>query len=102
MIEAIVNDCQLVMVPQKGDQFLNAKLVAGDTMKAGVEVNRRDEDGYFWKEDIQKAVQMAMGEEGTSIRENQAKWKEFLLDEEIQSKFIKDLVMDMRAMANLN
>ncbi|CAH9140651.1 unnamed protein product [Cuscuta epithymum] len=101
VIEAMVNDCQLVMLPLRGDQFLNAKLVAAD-LKAGVEVNRRDEDGYFWKEDIQEAVQRAMGEEGTLTRENQKKWKKFLVDKEIQSKFIKDLVKEMRSMAALD
>nr|GMD15670.1 UDP rhamnose:anthocyanidin-3-glucoside rhamnosyltransferase [Ipomoea batatas] len=101
VIEGIVNECQLVMLPLKGDQFMNAKLLGGD-MKIGVEVNRRDEDGYFWKEDIQKAVQTIMGEEGASTRANQAKWKEFLVDKEIQSKFIKDLVKVMRDMATMN
>nr|GLL30826.1 anthocyanidin 3-O-glucosyltransferase-like [Ipomoea trifida] len=101
VIEGIVNECQLVMLPLKGDQFMNAKLLAGD-MKIGVEVNRRDEDGFFWKEDIQKAVQRIMGEEGASTRANQAKWKEFLVDKEIQTKFIKDLVKVMRDMATMN
>ncbi|XP_031101441.1 anthocyanidin-3-O-glucoside rhamnosyltransferase-like [Ipomoea triloba] len=101
VIEGIVNECQLVILPLKGDQFMNAKLLAGD-MKIGVEVNRRDEDGYFWKEDIQKAMQTITGEEGASTRANQAKWKEFLVDKEIQSKFIKDLVKVMRDMATMN
>ncbi|CAI9780649.1 unnamed protein product [Fraxinus pennsylvanica] len=35
VIEAIVNDRRLVMLPQKGDQFVNSKLVHGDH-KAGV------------------------------------------------------------------
>ncbi|KAJ6698686.1 GLYCOSYLTRANSFERASE [Salix purpurea] len=48
LIEALVNDCQLAMLPLKGDQFLNTKLIAGD-LKAGVEINRRDEDGLFRK-----------------------------------------------------
>lgn len=56
-----MNDCQVVMLPQKVDQFLNAKLLNGD-MKAGVEVNWRDEDGYFDKEDIKEAVEMVMVE----------------------------------------
>ncbi|VFR02017.1 unnamed protein product [Cuscuta campestris] len=101
VIEAMANDCQLVMIPQKGDQFLNAKLVAAD-MAAGVEVNRREEDGYFGKEDVEEAVLGAMGAKGSLIRANHKKWREFLLDREIQSKFIKDLVHEMRAMVALN
>ncbi|XP_009761380.1 anthocyanidin-3-O-glucoside rhamnosyltransferase [Nicotiana tabacum] len=105
VIEALVNDCQVVMLPQKGDQFLNAKLVSGD-MKAGVEVNRRDEDGYFGKEDIKEAAEMVMVEidkqPGKLIRENQKKWKEFLLNKDIQCKFIEDLVHEMMAMAKVS
>ncbi|KAE8676284.1 Anthocyanidin 3-O-glucosyltransferase [Hibiscus syriacus] len=85
IIEAIMNDCQLVLLPLKGDQFLNAKLVAGD-LKAGVEVTRRDEDGYFSMEDINKAVPVETvmvdvdKEPGISVRENHMKWKQFLLN----------------------
>ncbi|KAH0636506.1 anthocyanidin 3-O-glucosyltransferase [Solanum tuberosum] len=105
VIEALVNDCQVVMLPQKGDQFLNAKLVSGD-MKAGVEVNRRDEDGYFGKQDIKEAVEMVMmevdKEPGKFFRENQKKWKEFLLNTDIQCKFIEDLVYEMKAMVKIS
>ncbi|KAE8675163.1 Anthocyanidin 3-O-glucosyltransferase [Hibiscus syriacus] len=101
MIKAMMNDCQLVLLPFKGDQFLNSKLVAGD-LKAGVEVSRRDEDGYFSMEDIKKAVETVMvdvdKEPGISIRKNHMKWKEFLLNSEIQGKFISDLVEEMTAM----
>ncbi|WJX20073.1 anthocyanidin 3-O-glucoside 2'''-O-xylosyltransferase [Trifolium repens] len=77
VIEAIVNDCQLVILPFKGDQFFNSKLIAND-LKAGIEVNRKEEDGYFYKEDILKAVKIMMvdyeKEPGKSIRENHMKW----------------------------
>ncbi|KAK9281216.1 hypothetical protein L1049_004111 [Liquidambar formosana] len=102
VIEALVNDCQLVLLPQKGDQFLNSKLISGD-MKVGVEVNRREDDGYFGKENIFEAVKKVMveidKEPGMSIRANQEKWREFLLDGEIQNKFIFDLIEEMKAMA---
>ncbi|OMO94979.1 UDP-glucuronosyl/UDP-glucosyltransferase [Corchorus olitorius] len=35
VIEALMNDCQLVLLPFKGDQFLNSKLMAGDLKAAG-------------------------------------------------------------------
>lgn len=104
VIEAIVNDCQLTMLPIRGDQFLNAKLVSSD-LKAGVEVNRRDEDGYFGKDDIKDAVEKVMAdideEPAKSIRENHKKWKEFLQNTEIQKKFIYDLVKEMEALAGV-
>ncbi|KAF5746283.1 hypothetical protein HS088_TW06G00454 [Tripterygium wilfordii] len=101
VIEGIVSECQLVFLPFKGDQFLNAKLIAGD-MKAGVEVNRRDEDGYFGKEDILEAIKTVMvdidKEPGATIRENNNNWREFLLNKEIQDRFITDMVEQMKAM----
>ncbi|OMO66020.1 UDP-glucuronosyl/UDP-glucosyltransferase [Corchorus capsularis] len=102
VIEALMNDCQLVLLPFKGDQFLNSNLMAGD-LKAAVEVTRREEDGFFTKEDIRDAVKTVMvevdDEPGMSIRENHNKWKQFLLNSEIQAKFISDLVQEMKVMA---
>ncbi|KAG6770133.1 hypothetical protein POTOM_025803 [Populus tomentosa] len=102
LIEALVNDCQLAMLPLKGDQFLNTKLIAGD-LRAGVEINRRDEDGYFGKDDICEAVKAVMldvdKEPGKSTRENHKKWREFLLNAQIQNKYIAELIEELKAMA---
>lgn len=102
VIEAMVNDCQLVLLPFKGDQFFNSKLIAND-LEAGIEVNRKDQDGYFHKEDILKAVKTIMvndeKEPGKSIRENHMKWRKFMLDKEIQNKFIIDLVSQLKSLA---
>ncbi|KAJ6923601.1 anthocyanidin-3-O-glucoside rhamnosyltransferase-like [Populus alba x Populus x berolinensis] len=101
LIEALVNYCQLAMLPLKGDQFLNTKLIAGD-LKAGVEINRRDEDGYFGKDDICEAVKAVMldvdEEPGKSTRENHKKWREFLLNAQIQNKYIAELIEELKAM----
>ncbi|KAL3649283.1 hypothetical protein CASFOL_005686 [Castilleja foliolosa] len=104
VIEAIVNDCQLVMLPQKGDQYLNSKLVSGD-LKAGVEVNRKDEDGHFGKNDIKRAVEKVMfgvGEEQSKcIRDNHRKLRDFLLDKAAQDNLIRDLVKDLEGIAGI-
>ncbi|XP_024636372.2 UDP-glycosyltransferase 79A6 [Medicago truncatula] len=101
VIEAIVNDCQLVLLPLKGDQFYNSMLIADD-LKAGIEVKRNDEDGFFEKEGILEAVKGVMvevdKEPGKQIRENHMKWREFLLDKEIQNKFITDLVAQLKSL----
>ncbi|KAK5784156.1 hypothetical protein PVK06_038676 [Gossypium arboreum] len=97
---ALMNDYQLVLLPLKEDQFLNSKLVAED-MKAGVEMSRREEDGYFSKENIKEAVETVMvdvdKEAGVSIRQNHIKWKDFLLNAEIQDKLISNLVEQLKA-----
>ncbi|KAK0572370.1 hypothetical protein LWI29_030612 [Acer saccharum] len=101
VIEGLVNDCQLVLLPLKGDQYINSKLVAGD-MRAGVEVKRKEESGHFGKEDVVEAVKTVMmevdKEPGVSIRANQNRWREFLLNHEIQNKFIADLVEGLKAL----
>lgn len=100
--EAMVNDCQLVLLPFKGDQFFNSKLIAND-LEAGIEVNRKDQDGYFHKEDILKAVKTIMvdgdKEPGKSVSENHMKWRKFMLDKETQNKFIIDLVVQLKSLA---
>lgn len=102
VIEGLVNDCQLALLPFKLDQFFNAKLFGGE-MKAGVEVDRRGDDGYFGKENILEAIKTVMvevdKEPGTSIRANQKKWREFLMNAETHKKYISDLVKEMEAMA---
>ncbi|KAF6170034.1 hypothetical protein GIB67_042839 [Kingdonia uniflora] len=99
--EGITSDCQLVLLPQKGDQYLNSKLVSRD-MKAGVEVNRRDEDGYFGKEELCKAVRSVMvdveEDPGRTIRVNYDKWRKFFLEKEVHEGFIRDFVKEMEAM----
>ncbi|KAJ4729139.1 Glycosyltransferase [Melia azedarach] len=102
VIEAMIDDCQLVLLPLKGDQFLNSKLVAND-MKAGVQVKRREDDGHFRKEDILKAINAVMvevnKEPGISIRANQKKWRDFLLNDEIQNKYIAEFVKELKTLA---
>lgn len=99
--EALVHDCQLVLLPQKGDQFLNSKLVSGD-LKTGVQVKRDGESGDFTKDDLCQAVISVMGkgggEPGKSIRENHRKWREFLTNDEIHDKFTSDIVANMKTM----
>ncbi|XP_058093380.1 anthocyanidin-3-O-glucoside rhamnosyltransferase-like [Magnolia sinica] len=99
--EALISDCQLVLLPQKGDQFLNTRLVSGD-LKAGIEVKREDENGYFGKEDLCEAVKAIMEkvdeEPGKTVRENHRKWRDFMRDAAVHEKFLKDFVKEMKRM----
>ncbi|EXC31240.1 Anthocyanidin 3-O-glucosyltransferase [Morus notabilis] len=101
LIEGLVNDCQLVLLPIKSDQFFNSMLMCENgILKAGIEVNRRDQDGYFGKEDIFTAVKTIMveveKEPGKSIRLNQKKWHKFLREKDVQEKFISNMVAEMK------
>nr|QAV53741.1 UGT79J1 [Fagopyrum tataricum] len=102
ILEALIGDCQLVFLPVKCDQFFNSKLFGLD-LNVGIEVKRRDEDGYFDKFDVLEAVKTVMvkvdREPSKSIRTNQRKWREFVMNKEIQDKYICDLVRDLKALA---
>ncbi|XP_008778568.2 anthocyanidin-3-O-glucoside rhamnosyltransferase-like [Phoenix dactylifera] len=102
VMEGVMAGCQLVMLPQKGDQYLNAALFARD-LEIGVEVERRGEDGVFGREGVCKAVRKVMtetGEEsGRRVRENHRKLKEFLMDEEVQEKFMVDMLEKLKELA---
>nr|QPI70909.1 anthocyanidin-3-glucoside rhamnosyltransferase [Lilium hybrid cultivar] len=102
VMEGMVAGCQLVTLPQKGDQYLNSRLFTGD-LEVGVEVVRDDGDGRFTREGICEAVRVVMveGEEGVGkrVRENHGRWRKFLMDKGVQEKFTEDLIVKLEAMA---
>ncbi|XP_038995710.1 anthocyanidin 3-O-glucoside 2''-O-glucosyltransferase-like [Hibiscus syriacus] len=59
LVEGMVNDCQLVLLPHFGDQIINARLMARD-LRTGVEVEKGEENGLFTKDDICRAVKTVM------------------------------------------
>lgn len=61
LFEAMINECQIVLMPHAGDQFFNARIMSGD-LKVGVEVEKGDEDRLFTKEGVCKAVKDVMEE----------------------------------------
>ncbi|KAK2393639.1 cyanidin 3-O-galactoside 2''-O-xylosyltransferase FGGT1 [Trifolium repens] len=96
-VEAMVNDCQLVLIPQAGDQFINARIMSGD-LKVGVEVEKSEEDGLFTREAVCNAVRLVMDTEselGQMVRTNHAKWREFLLSQGLENSYVDDLVQKL-------
>nr|UUY86289.1 anthocyanidin-3-glucoside rhamnosyltransferase 1 [Aglaonema commutatum] len=104
VVEGLISGCQLVMLPQRGDQFVNARIFAGD-LRAGVEVRRRDEDGGFTRVDVKAAVRMVMAGEGEqevplrTVRESNRRWQEFLLDPEVHRRFTAAFVDKLKEMS---
>ncbi|XP_068655727.1 anthocyanidin-3-O-glucoside rhamnosyltransferase-like [Aristolochia californica] len=93
IIEGPANGLQIIFLPQRIDQFLNTKLVVCN-LRAGVEVNRNDDDGFFTKDDLCEAVKAAMA------CERGAEWKDFLRNGEKQEGFTRDLVEQMKEMVS--
>lgn len=100
MLEGMVNECQLVLMPHVGDQIFNARIMSGD-LKVGVEVEEGDEDGLFTKEGVCRAVKTVMDDDseiGEEVRANHAKWREFLLSPGLESSYIDGFVEKLHAL----
>ncbi|XP_059451705.1 cyanidin 3-O-galactoside 2''-O-xylosyltransferase FGGT1-like [Corylus avellana] len=90
LLEALRNECQLVMLPQIPDQIINARMMANN-WKVGVEIEKGEEDGLFTKGSVCKAVRAVMevdNEVGRLVRANHSKLRDVLLNEDLQSSYI--------------
>ncbi|KAJ1375571.1 hypothetical protein SESBI_50858 [Sesbania bispinosa] len=90
IMEALVNTCQLVLLPRLGaDHIMNAWMMS-TKLKVGVEVEK-SEDGLFTKESVYKAVKTVMddGDElGREVRANHTKVRNFLLSNNLESSCV--------------
>jgi len=95
--EALVNQCQLVLLPNVGDQILNARMMANN-LEVGVEV-QKDENGHYTKESVRSAVSIVMDEEnesGKKVRDNHTKLRETLLDKNLESCYLDNFCMSLQ------
>ncbi|PIN15625.1 UDP-glucuronosyl and UDP-glucosyl transferase [Handroanthus impetiginosus] len=98
--EAMVNDCQLVLMPHVGDQLINARLMGGD-LRVGVEVEKGDEDGLFTKEGVAKAIRLAMEGDskiGEEVRANRGKLKEFFMRKGLEKSYVDEFVHKLKCL----
>ncbi|KAK6934215.1 UDP-glucuronosyl/UDP-glucosyltransferase [Dillenia turbinata] len=96
MWESLMSDCQIVLIPQLGDQILNTRLMAQE-LKLAVEVDRED-TGWFSKESVCKAIKSVMdkdSEMGSLVRKNHAKWKQALVSKGIMTEYINRFVQSL-------
>ncbi|XP_004487584.1 cyanidin 3-O-galactoside 2''-O-xylosyltransferase FGGT1-like [Cicer arietinum] len=86
--EGLVNNCQMVLLPQlNGDYIINARIM-GRHLKVGVEVKKGEEDGLFTKESVYEAVKIVMDDEneiGREVRSNHTKVRNLLLRHDLES-----------------
>lgn len=93
MWESLLNDCQIVLIPHLGEQIFNTRLMS-EELGVSVEV-KRDETGWFSKENISGAVRSLMDKDtelGNLVRRNHSKWKESLLSSGIISGYVSKYV----------
>ncbi|KAE8075998.1 hypothetical protein FH972_014675 [Carpinus fangiana] len=90
LLEALRSLCQLVTLPQIPDQIINARMMV-NYLKVGVEVEKGEEDGFFTKGSVCKAVRSVMevdSEVGRLVKANHAKLRDLLLSEDLRSSYI--------------
>ena len=98
LFEALMNKCQLVLLPHICDQFFNARMMS-NILKVGVEVEKGEEDGLFTKESVSKAVKIVMevdSEVGREVRANHAKLRELLSSEDLESSYIDGFCQNLK------
>jgi len=98
LLEALRSQCQLVMLPQIGDQIINARMM-GNNLMVGVEVEKGEEDGLFTKGSVSKAVRTVMevdSEVGRLVRANHIKFRDLLLNEDLQSSYIDSFCQKLK------
>ncbi|KAL4578400.1 hypothetical protein LXL04_014523 [Taraxacum kok-saghyz] len=71
--EALVAGVPTVVFPQWSDQCTNAKMME-DVWRTGVRVKRREGDGVVEGKEIERCVEMVMGDE--DMKRNAIKWRE--------------------------
>ncbi|KAF5179167.1 Udp-glycosyltransferase 79b30 [Thalictrum thalictroides] len=97
MWESLVSTCQLVLVPHFADQFINTKFMT-KRLKVAVDVDRREEDGWFTREDVCKAVKLVMDEGsvvGEEIRANHHKLSQLFLGEGFETSYINNFILKL-------
>ncbi|KAL4626952.1 hypothetical protein ACB092_05G132900 [Castanea dentata] len=97
---ALPEGVKMVLLPNVGDQILNARLMGRD-FKVGVEVEKGEEDGLFTREGVCKAVWAVMDEGSLvvkEVRDNHAKWREFLLSDGLENSYIDSYVQKLRSL----
>ncbi|KAI3518937.1 hypothetical protein L1887_07843 [Cichorium endivia] len=88
--EGLVNKCRLVLIPNGGDQVINARVMS-EVYRVGIEVQKGEEDGLFTRISVSEAVKKVMDDDsaaGKEVKMKHEKVREFLLDRDVQSAYI--------------
>ncbi|GMJ10154.1 UDP-glycosyltransferase 79B6 [Hibiscus trionum] len=99
MWEFLLTDCQIVLIPEIGDQILNTRLMVNE-LKIGVEVER-GKNRQVSKESLSEAIKFVMdkdNETANMLRANRAKLKQTLSDRDLQEEYINSFIQALQAL----
>ncbi|CAE6129134.1 unnamed protein product [Arabidopsis arenosa] len=91
--EALVSDCQMVLIPFLSDQVLFTRLMT-EEFEVSVEVYR-EKTGWFSKESLSNAIKSVMDKDsdlGKLVRSNHAKLKEILVSPGLLTGYVDNFV----------
>ncbi|KAE8713043.1 UDP-glycosyltransferase 79B9 [Hibiscus syriacus] len=92
MWEFLLSYCQIVLIPEIGDQFLNTRLMVNE-LKIGVEVER-GENRRVSKESLSQAIEFVMNDDNETanmLRANHAKLRQKLSNRDLQEEYISTI-----------
>nr|AFJ52977.1 UDP-glycosyltransferase 1 [Linum usitatissimum] len=99
MWEALLSDCQILLVPNISEQILCTMFMVKE-LKVALEVNK-DENGWISKEEVCRAVGAVMDEDselGKEVRRHHLKLREVLGDDHLLDKYVDDFVAQLRTL----
>ncbi|KAF7819936.1 UDP-glycosyltransferase 79B30-like [Senna tora] len=90
LLEALLSQCQLILLPNIIDQIINARMIS-KSLKAGVEIEKGEEDGIFTKGSVCEALRIVMDSESEvakEIRTNHTKLRTLFLSNSFENGYI--------------
>ncbi|MBA0733662.1 hypothetical protein Gogos_017648 [Gossypium gossypioides] len=97
MWEFLLSDCQIVLIPEIGDQILNTRLMVKE-LKIGVEVER-GKNREVSKESLSEAIKFVMdkdNETANTMKRNHAKLKQILSNRDLQEGYINNFIQALQ------
>ncbi|XVF78673.1 hypothetical protein PTKIN_Ptkin14bG0154400 [Pterospermum kingtungense] len=101
MWEVLLSDCQLVLIPQVGDQIINTRLMV-EELKVAVEVER-GKNRQISKDSLTKAIKVVMDKENELagfLKRNHAKLKKVLSNPDLQEEYINNFIQGLQDLIN--
>ncbi|XP_074312823.1 cyanidin 3-O-galactoside 2''-O-xylosyltransferase FGGT1-like [Silene latifolia] len=93
--EALLSECQLVLMPQVVEQFIHARLLSMD-LKVGIEVEKTS-NGIYTRDAIHNAISIVMDTDiGNEVRGNHLKWKEIMQKEGLEDSYVNTFIQDLK------
>ncbi|GMJ10155.1 hypothetical protein like AT4G27570 [Hibiscus trionum] len=97
MWEFLLTDCQIVLIPEIGDQILNTRLMVNE-LKIGVEVERA-KTRRVSKESLSEAIKFVMDKDNKTanmLRANHSKLKQTLSSRNLQEEYVNTFIQALQ------